>query len=377
MMIEQLLLLKQAIETFLHPTDAPHIISHWKHFDQQLTQIETAVYTAFKSNPDQVAVWDAQNFHTDLVQLIDHHTPAEPNESATPLLKRLLETLQFCEQKFQVPINLKAPVPRLYESQLRSQISQLEGTIASALAEKQVNPVLINKITHGFHLICSQPTGKLNYATYQYLRQFLPALTDLSQSTLSKDWNLRLFRFFIQYNYNHMGIYNWWERTTQRTLQHKDAIDSLEYIYQLINEIEHIDQRTPLGYQTWREPLKNQLLAYLERHRALLADKKLVQEIQEPAKLIVNIPVDEQNVHFNQDFEAGVYAAYSSKKEASEAYSKVILGPEGVKISAHSLRKSDKSKYYSAADRVEESLAEKRETISKEFGLLLSSRRNP
>ena len=140
-------------------------------------------------------------------------------------------------------------------------------------------------------------------------------------------------------------------------------------------DIEHIDQQTELGYQTWRKPLKTQLLANLERRKELLTDKKLLQEAQEACTLIVNLPVDEHNVHFNRDFEAGMYAAYPSKKEASEVYASVIRGPDGVRLSAHSLRKSDKIKLYSAADRVEEWLSEKREAIAKQFGLLLSIRR--
>ncbi len=170
-----------------------------------------------------------------------------------------------------------------------------------------------------------------------------------------------------------MGVYNWWERTTVQALHGKSSIDALELIYQLINDIEHIDQQTELGYQMWRKPLKAQLLAYLERRKELLTDRKLLEEVQEASTLIVNIPPDEQNVHFNLDFEAGVYAAYGSKKEASEAYTAVIRGPEGVKLSAHSLRKSDNAKYYSAADRVEERLSDKREALVKLFRLLLSS----
>lgn len=374
-MIRQLLSIKQQIDKLLNNPDPTVPETKWKHFDQQLTHIETEVYTIFKNNPDRVAVWDAQNFHADLVQLINQHTLSSPDASLTPMLARLLETLQFCEQKFQVPIDLKISVPLVYERQLHDELRRLEGTIVPALIEKQVNSILIDKITHGFHLICSQPTGTLNYATYRYLQQFLPVLTELSQSTLLKDWNLRLFRFFIQYNYNHMGVYNWWERTTVQALQGKSATEALELIYQLVNDIEHIDQQTHLGYQTWRKPLKAQLLAYLERRKELLTDKKLLQEAQEACTLIVNIPVDEHNVHFNRDFEAGMYAAYASKKEASEVYASVIRGPDGVRLSAHSLRKSDKIKFYSAADRVEEWLSEKREAIVKQFGLLLSSRR--
>lgn len=374
-MIRQLLSIKQQIDTLLNDSHPSASETNWKHFDQQMTHIETEVYTIFKNNPDRVAVWDAQNFHADLVQLINQHTPPSPDVPLTPMLARLLATLQFCEQKFQVPIDLKTSVPLLYEQQLHDELRRLERIIVPALVEKQVNPVLIDKITHGFRLICSEPTATLNYATYQYLQQFLPILTKLSQSTLLKDWNLRLFRFFVQYNYNHMGVYNWWERTTVQALQGKSDTEALELIYQLVNEIEHIDQQTEWGYQTWRKPLKAQLLAYLERRKELLTDKKLLQEAQEACTLIVNIPVDEHNVHFNRDFEAGMYAAYASKKEASEVYASVIRGPDGVRLSAHSLRKSDKIKFYSAADRVEEWLSEKREAIIKQFGLLLSSRR--
>jgi len=374
-MIRQLLSIKQQIDILLNDSDPTDSETKWQHFDQQLTRIETEVYTVFKNNPDRVAVWDAQNFHADLVQLIDQHTPPSPDEPLIPMLVRLLETLQFCEQKFQVPLDLKTSVPLVYERQLHDELLRQERIIVPALVEKQINPVLIDKITHGFHLICSQPTGTLNYATYRYLQQFLPVLTELSQRTLPKDWNLRLFRFFIQYNYNHMGVYNWWERTTVQALQGKSGIDALELIYQFINDIEHIDQQTELGYQNWRKPLKAQLLAFLKRRKELLTDKKLLQEAQEACTLIVNIPVDEHNVHFNRDFEAGVYAAYASKKEASEVYASVVRGPDGVKLSAHSLRKSDNAKYYSAADRVEERLSEKREAIVKQFGLLLSSRR--
>jgi len=49
--------------------------------------------------------------------------------------------------------------------------------------------------------------------------------------------------------------------------------------------------------------------------------------------------------------------------------------PRGIKLSPHSLRKSDTMKYYSAADRVEEKLSEKREGIIQRFELLLSGRR--
>lgn len=375
MMIKQLLSIKQQIDTLLNNSDHMDPEPKWQHFDRQLTHIETKVYTAFKNNPDRVAIWDAQNFHADLVQLIDRHTPPSPDAPLTPMLARLLKTLQFCEQKFRVPLDLKTSVPLVYERQLHNELRRREDIIVPALIEKQVNSILIDKITHGFRLIRSQPTGTLNYATYRYLQQFLPVLTGLSQRRLPKDWNLRLFRFFIQYNYNHMGVYNWWERTTVQALQGKSGIDALELIYRFINDIEHIDQQTELGYQTWRKPLKAQLLAFLKRRKELLTDKKLLQEAQEACTLIVNIPVDEHNVHFNRDFEAGVYAAYASKKEASEVYASVVRGPDGVRLSAHSLRKSDKTKFYSAADRVEEWLSEKREAIVKQFGLLLSSRR--
>jgi|GEM_PF-1472486 len=374
-MIRQLLSIKQQIDTLLNNSNPTVPETKWQHFDQQLTRIETEVYTVFKNNPDRVAVWDAQNFHADLVQLINQHTPPSLDAPLTPMLARLLETLQFCEQKFQVPIDLKTSVPLVHERQLQDELRRQEDIIVPALIEKQVNSILIDKITHGFHLICRQPTGTLKYATYRYLQQFLPVLTELSQSTLLKDWNLRLFRFFIQYNYNHMGVYNWWERTTVQALQGKSATDALELIYQFTNDIEHIDQQTELGYETWRKPLKAQLLAFLERRKELLTDKKLLQEAQEAYTLIINIPADEHNVHFNRDFEAGMYAAYASKKEASEVYASVIRGPDGVKLSAHSLRKSDKAKFYNAADRVEEWLSEKREAIIKQFGLLLSSRR--
>lgn len=375
-MIKQLLSIKQQIDTFLNNSVPTVAETRLKHFDQHLTHIEAEVYTEFKSNPDRVAVWDAQNFHADLVQLIDQLTSAHPDESPTPMLLRLLETLRFCEQKFQVPIDLKTSVPLVYERQLHDELRRLKGLVVPALIEKQVNSVLIDKITHGFQLISNQPTGSLKYVTHRYMQQFLPALAELSQSTLLKDWNLRLFRFFIQYNYNHMGVYNWWERTTVQALQGKEPLGELEYIHKLASHIEHVDQKTELGYETWRKPLKVQLLAYLERRKKLLTDKKLLQDALENCTLIVNMPTDEHNIHFNHDFEADVYAAYRSKKEASEAYTAVIRGPEGVTLSAHSLRKSDKTKYYSAADRVEESLADKREAISKQFGLLLSSRRN-
>ena len=374
-MIKQLLFIKQAIATFLDQSDSTTGEMRWKHFDQQLASIESEVYTIFKNLPDRVALWDAQNFHTDLVQLINRHTSTHPDEPPTAMLTRLLETLKFCEQKFQAPIDLTTLTPLVYERQLHGELHRLKGIIIPALAAKQVNPMLIDKIAHGFHLIDRQPTGTLNYITHRYMGQFLPALTALSQSTRSKDWNLRLFRFFIQYNYNHMGVYNWWERNTMEALRSKSAAESLELIYQLINDIEHIDQQPHLGYQPWRKPLKAQLIAFLERRKELLTDRKLLQEPQGASALIVNIPIDEHNVHFNQDFEAGIYAAYASKKEASEVYAAVIRGPDGVKLSAHSLRKSDKTKFYTAADRVEEWLNEKREAIIKHFGLLLSSRR--
>ena len=329
-MIRQLPIIKQAIQQLAEGSSRVPSKERWNHFLHQMATIDETLYVQFKDNPDHIAVWDAQNFHADLAQLIDAHTPADADSGTTPLLGRLLETLAFCEEKFQVPMDLDAKVPLVYERQSHTQLRELEPIIVRALAGKRVNPVLIEKVSHGFELVLSQPEASMDYATHRYLGKFLPALVELSHSTLTKDWNLRLFRFFIQHNFNHMGIYNWWERETELALRGKGPIEELEHLHRLANRISHIDQKTTLAYEAWRKPLKAQLLDFLESRRTLLTDKKELREEIQKHVLVVDLPPDEHNVHFNEDYDAWVYRAYASKEKASEAYVKVIRGPEGV-----------------------------------------------
>lgn len=374
-MVRQLPLIKQAIDGLSrNPAPTPSR-ERWQHFLRQMAAVDENLYVQFKEHPDHIGVWDAQNFHVDLVQLIDVHTPADARTADPPPLARLLETLAFCESKFQVPMDTDAKVPLRYERQAHARLRGARPAIANALRDKEVNPVLIDKVSHGFELILGQPEASMDYATYRYLDLLLPALAELSHSTLTKDWNLRLFRFFVQYNFNHMGIYNWWERETEQGLRGKAPIEELEHLHRLANDIGHIDQKTTLAYEPWRQPLKTQLLDFIESRRRLLTDKNELREEMQRHVLIINLPADEHNVHFNEDYEAGTYKAYPSKEKASEAYVKVIRGADGVELSAHSLRKADKAKYYGAADRVDEKLSDKRRSIFERYGLTLSSHR--
>lgn len=328
---------------------------------------------SFNHVSDVLLLTEAMNTrYTKLVGLANalRHSAQQYNPIHRVALMELVELITYMEQHYSGFLNPELELADFEWFKLNHQVSAELIAIQDLLLSKGISKNLIYKINKAVDDLLNKDKHRaFCRADRQYLQAFMPALVALAADKRDKDWNLRLRRLLIQWNFNNMGVYKVLEHEQQ---QHISARRSYEKQHQYLFEqsfwLEQIQPITTSGYNRQALDLKSLLMKQLTCLRGYLTEVLQLKQYEVQRKLALNLNAEELAIEFKYNYDEGIFD-YLHKKEAAEALSQHVKSIGTEEISCRTLTKFDKTKLHRAAVRVYHRYTVKLEKLAKDFDI--------
>ncbi|WP_214228011.1 hypothetical protein [Pedobacter sp. B4-66] len=204
---------------------------------------------------------------------------------------------------------------------LEHKLIQDMRSIAVLLKEKKVSEPLIHQVLKAFQDLFSEcKHGVLSCADRKYIQEFVSQLSDLAYDKRDKDWNLRIRRLLIKYNFNHMGICKFLEIELEKQAI---SIKSYKKQHRLLYEkglwLEEIQCVQEVAYNWKAMSLMGLLTRHISRLKEHLNEQRLIEGAEKAVKLKHNLSVDEMALEFHYNHGEKVYD-YRTKRAAAEVF---------------------------------------------------------
>lgn len=314
-------------------------------------RLKYAVYEIFKSEPNpEVAAWDVNNFHSNLIKLTDRVTEKLDGDEQ-PLaytLYCLTDILNFNETCFMGIISDKQEVPQFYILKMKEMLHTHWRAVEEGLGRKRIAPWTIREICSGLRSMVKRSYPAINYLDYHYFQVFFSELTLFASDQRRKNWEQRMLYFLNHFNFNHMGFFNHW---TSFFLKKLKTIALVKEKLRMINNTKYLLSHTSvikdIAYDRYSASLHVHLLLFLEEQKELILSRSTM-EPPEPVKLQTQLSADELSVEFYYKYRQKLFN-YESKKEAARDFAAVHSSKQTQDISAHSIGRFDKKRLFPAA----------------------------
>lgn len=341
-MISALYILQEALQTYQsrqprEDSDEPHTIVQ----DACDNTLQEA-YTCFRQYTEHhLAEHAVRHCYRLMVRMHDDLYQKEPKGSL--LLQVFASMIENFEIAYEPYFQQESILPRYAQDTLYEEITIRLTRILDKLHKKKIPVTYLSEISSAVNsLFIVGKLPELRFSHRHYLRIFLSALEEIATDNRKKDWEGRFLLLLVNYNFNHMGIFNRWRELLDQKLA---SIDSYVAREKMLNKQEdnlriHIDQQL-YAYDSPRPSLA----VYMNDH-ITKAKQELYKEMEAHPHLadepiLSTLNADEMTVYFHCAYKADLLK-YPTKREAAKAFATYVRSKTGRTISYKTLEKFDR-----------------------------------
>ena len=290
-------------------------------------------------------------------------------KSAQEALQVVASLLRFIEVRYAEIIGKNTAVCLFTVKGISKDISALNQNLKNALAEKGVSETLLFQLFKAQDdLFRENRYPAFSTGNLRYLETLSPQLNKIASDKREKDWNKKIRQLLLKYNFNHMGVYNFFENENQQQImQGRNATEQRRLLYKKVLSVEQIQVLPNLSYDLNADGLKEMLL----KHLRLMEDwmnNELRAGKGETEKLRNNVSVNELALDFHYRYGQKEFI-YKTKKEAALAFCQTNSSKQTNDISPHSMLKFDKLEQYDAAIKLYQRNLRMQHQLIQDFGL--------
>ncbi|WP_131539777.1 hypothetical protein [Pedobacter nototheniae] len=284
-------------------------------------------------------------------------------------LEIVVDLLRFIEEKYGGILGENALVCAFTVKGVSREVSALTTELKMKLQHKGVSaPLLFQLFKAHDDLFRENRYPAFTTGNLRYLETIAPQIQKFANDKREKDWNKKLRQLLIKYNFNHMGLYNFFENEhQQQVLQGRTTLDRQRLLYKKVLAIEQIQVLPNLSYDPNAERLKDMLLKHLHLMQEMMKDEVKTGK-QEVQKLRYNVSVNELALDFHYRYGEKEFI-YKTKKEAAQAFCQNNSSKQVNDISPHSMLKFDKLEQYDAAIKLYQRNLRIQNRLIEDFGL--------
>lgn len=285
-------------------------------------------------------------------------------------LMELIALIAYMEQHYSGLLNTDQALADFECFKFNHNVSAKLITIKGLLLSKGVSKDLVCKIIKAVDdLFITDKHPVFKRADQQYLQAFIPCLFTLAADKRHKDWNLRLRRLLIQWNFNNMGVYKVLECEQQQYTPARHSYEKQhQYLFEQSFWLEQIQIKTTAGYNRQAMDLKSLLIKQVKSLQQHLTEVMQIKQAEGQHKLALNLNVEELAIAFKYDYEEGIFD-YPHKKDAAKALSSHVKTRGTDDVSERNLVKFDKTKLQRAAVKSFHRHNRIIEKLGKDFGI--------
>lgn len=303
--------------------------------------------------------------------LVRMHDDIYQNEPRSDMLLQVFASMiESFEIAYEPYFPQESVLPRYAQETLRDEITLRLSKILDKLHKKKIPVSYLSEISSAINsLFVLGKLPELRFNHRHYLRIFLNALEEIAIDNRKKDWQARFLLLLVNYNFNHMGIFNRWRELLDQELA---SIESYAARENMLNKQEdnlriHIAQ-PHYAYDLPRPSLAIYMMDHItkakqELHKEMEAHPHLADE-----SILSTLNADEMTVYFHCVYKANLLK-YATKREAAKVFATYVRSTTGRNISYKTLEKFDRPALEPAAYKVYRKFNEMLAQLKRDFGL--------
>lgn len=332
---------------------------------QTLKQLHTQYSFHMQHNTVKNAI---THFHHAIIYLHDKLYLTQPQDYL--LVGCIAQLIEDFENLYLLYLPEQNMLSQYVQQKMQEETSLRLQQLIPILQKKAIPQPYLDELPSAFNsLFTAGKLPELQFSHRQYLSIFLAALEQLATDPRAKDWPLRFMLLLINYNFNHMGIFNRWCEQLNEKLK---AINDYDRQEALLTDYQN-DLLLPFNNQLYAyDPMRPSLAKYMSNYISLSKKELKKAKAEKPddglALLLTELNADELTLCFQYMYKVG-FLQYKTKREAAKAFSNIIRSKTGRKISYKTLEKLDKPALESSVYLLRRRFREIIQLLEKDFGI--------
>lgn len=319
-------------------------------------------------------------------QYTEHHLAEHAVRHCYRLLVRMHDDLYQNEPKSSMPLQVFASMiesfeiayesyfpqesvpPRYAQETLRDEITLQLSRILDKLHKKKIPVSYLSEISSAINsLFVPGKLPELRFGHRHYLRIFLCALEEIALDNRKKDWEARFLLLLVNYNFNHMGIFNRWRELLDQELASIGSYAAREKMLKKREDNLRIHIPQPhYAYDSPRPALAVYMMDHITKSKQELYKEMEANPLLADEPILSTLNADEMTVYFHCAYKADLLK-YPTKREAAKAFATYIRSKTGRTISYKSLEKFDRQALEPAAYSMRKKMKHMLTYLEKEF----------